>query len=118
MDSILPMDQRLQNTTMLKRLYYVFFNPQVPEGNRILFATTITQLYKTDGSSSEAVACGAAGVALIEESPRNISLVVYDRKKTPFFRLVIGKVSRLVSLDLSPIQSAMCCSLHCVANDC
>ncbi|QDZ24610.1 hypothetical protein HOP50_14g71480 [Chloropicon primus] len=57
----------------------------VSAGNRVLYATTISQLYKTV-TGTEPMACGAAGVALIEETPRSISLVVYDKTKSPFFR--------------------------------
>ena len=61
---------------------------RVAASNRILYATTVTQLYKTAPDNQ---AYGAAGVALMEEKPRSTSLVVYDRSKTPFFRCEVHK---------------------------
>lgn len=58
----------------------------VDQESRMLYATTISSLYRTRPGSSQPEACGAAGVALLEETPRSTALVVYDKTKTPFFK--------------------------------
>ena len=67
------------------------------EANRVLYATTVTQLYKTGSGDqqSQPENCGAAGVALIEGFPRVFELVVYDRSKNPFFRCYVNRNMKL-----------------------
>ena len=67
---------------------------QSSQGSLVYYATTINQLYKTSGLEYEP--CGPAACCLMEDSPRLMSLIVYDRSKAPFFTFGVNEAFTLV----------------------